>query len=1120
MFFLQEQMKRKNYISKIGICIILLANCISDGFAQNVTNYTFSASSGTFTALVAGTTNSGQGSIDDGAWNNNPIGFDFWYMGTRYTTISASTNGWLAFGSTISSYGYVNSLASTGTSNATILRPVIAPLWDDLAIATVSSFTYQTSGSAGSRVFTAEYLNEDWQYAATSACISFQVKLYEGTGKIEFIYKPESGTLSTPTASIGITGNATGTYLSLNETGISPGASSTSETNNLSTKPASGQTYRFTPPVPADPGGLNFTSITSSSMTLNWTDNSSNEVGFVIYRSNDNGNTYDLVTQTTANVTSSVQSGLLSSTIYYWKVYAVTEGALSINPIIGNETTSVCTSSVITRTWVGAGNGGAGTDFNAAANWSPSGSPTCADSLYMPLTGAATIALSSSIEIGAIKASISGANNVFRLNTGACIFVINQTATYSIPSGNFNTQLQVNVQNGGTIIYNKSATFSAAAGNTFPIDGIGGTTGKVKFKGDVTFGAGCAAGTVDQPNTVVFDAIGTQTITCNNTGYYVFLGKLSTEIGSQNNPTVIISGSSYSTSYGNLNINGTSTLDISTKTLNRYASGGSINMAAGSTLKLAASSGGQTGSNFPSNFTTFAFNVNSTVEYNAADGVNQTLFASPNYGNLTLTNKTGSGSSTKTAGGNLTVAKNLTVSNAFTTFSSGTSRTHSVAGDWINDGSFTYITSSTVTFNGTANQLIGGTSATTFYNLTTNNTGTTGNDNLTLNKAVTIVGALTLTDGIIVTTPAYLLTLNAGATSSSGNNTGPSFIDGPVAKVGSTAFTFPTGNGTKWARIAIGIPSASETFTAQYFNTGYGNYAISLTTPYSLDHISILEYWTLSRSGSENATVQLFSEDASTSQITNCSDLRIVHWCSSCNAGAGGWENNNETVTTTFGACAAPISPITQSGNIVSIAAVSSFSPFTFASKSGSIPLPIELVDFNANCNENNVELKWVTASETNNDYFTIEKSTNSVDFESLGNITGAGNSSSLKNYSFNDMNINTGSVYYRLKQIDFNGSYTHSDIIAINACVATETAIINAYTDSGVLTLNIYSNADQKNEVTIYEITGRKVLNSEHYLAKGNNKIHLHTTEICFGAYLITLQNEKTLIKRKIIMK
>lgn len=1093
---------------------MVLLNSIPHSFAQSVTNYAFSASSGTFTPLVSGTTNPGVGTTDDGAWNTNSIGFDFWYMGTRYTTISASTNGWLAFGATISSYGYVNSLASTATANATTLRPIIAPLWDDLAIASPSSFTYQTNGTAGSRIFTAEYLNEKWQYVAGSAGISFQVKLYEGTGKVEFVYGPEAGALSaSPTASIGITGNASGAYLSLNGTGTSPTASSSSETTTLSSKPASGQTYTFTPPVPADPSGLNFTSVTSSSMQLNWTDNATNEVGYLIYRSDDNGLTYDLITQTAANATSSVQSGLLSSYTYYWKVYAVTEGALS-NSTNGSQATAVCTSAVTTRTWVGAGNGGAGTDFNAAANWSPSGAPTCADSLFMPLTGGATIALSSSIEVGAINASVSGANNVFRLNTGAYILQINQTATYNVPSGNSNTQMQVNVQNGGKIIYNNTATFSATVGTNFPLLGIGGTTGTVKFKGNVTFSSGCAANTVDQPNTVIFDANGTQTITCNNTGYYVFLGKLSTEIGSQNNPTVVMAGSTYSTPYGNLNINGTSTLDLSTNTLNRYASGGSINMSAGSTMKLAASSGGQAGSNFPSNFSTFALNASSTVEYNSANGVNQTIFSTPTYGNLTLTNKTGSGSSTKTAGGNLTIAANLTISNAFTTFASGTSLSHSVAGNWINNGSFTYVTSGTIRFNGTSNQIIDGSASTSFYGLTANNTGVSGSNKIILNIAENIAGTLTLTDGIIVTTATNVLTLSAGSTATSGNSTGPSFVDGPLTKTGNTAFDFPVGNASKWARIGISAPSLiTDQFTAQYFNTAYSNTTSMASTPTpTLDAISVIEYWTLNRTtGSSNTTVKLFWEDATASGISDCAGLRVAHW----NNGTSQWENNNDA-STTSGLCSG-----TNSGSVITNAAVTSYSPFTFGNVSGgNNPLPIELLDFAGTCNQNKVKLEWSTGSETNNNYFTIERSSDATYYESIGIVAGAGTSSSIKDYSFVDNSPNPGVAYYRLKQTDFNGVYNYFKTIYVDECVTQETQIVDAYNNSGILTLDIYSAGDQKYEISVYEITGRKILSSEQYLSKGDNEIKMNSSGISFGVYFVALQSDKKMINREIVMK
>jgi hypothetical protein len=279
--------------------------------AQNITNYAFAANNGTFTALSSPTNPTlSAGNTDDGYFNNLPIGFDFWYMGTPYTTVSASTNGWLTLGADIMDSELTNSLSGGGDP-----RPVIAPLWDDLDVRNASNVSYKVTGSAPNRVFSIQYLNIRWRYNASGNTMSFQVKLYEGTGKIEFIYRRESGALASPTASIGITAAATGSgnFLSVNNAGTS--VSSTVEAS-VTSKPATGRTFAFTPLVPTAPGSLTFSDVTTSSLTLNWLDLSSNEIGFYIYRSTDNVN-YSFVSQTVAGATSSVQAGLTASTTYY-----------------------------------------------------------------------------------------------------------------------------------------------------------------------------------------------------------------------------------------------------------------------------------------------------------------------------------------------------------------------------------------------------------------------------------------------------------------------------------------------------------------------------------------------------------------------------------------------------------------------------------------------------------------------------------------------------------------------------------------------------------------------------------------------------------------------------------
>jgi len=310
-------------------------------FSQSITNYTFAGTTASgFTPITGGSTTTWTGSTDDGASALIPIGFDFWYMGTRYTAISASTNGWLSLGTVPTDYLHANSLSASGAP-----RPVIAPLWDDLDIGSTANVTYKTTGTAGSRIFTLQYLNVEWNYLSIGAVCSFQVNFYETTGKVEFVYRSDLFGASSPSGSIGITAAATGSgnYLSVNTAGTA--VSSTAE-SSITTKRVTGRTYGFTSPIPTAPGSLNFTGLTPTSMTLNWTDLSSNERGFVIYRSTDGVN-YTFVTQTTVGATSSVQSGLTTGITYYWRVYAVTEGGLS-TALSGTQATS-CTGPVISQ---------------------------------------------------------------------------------------------------------------------------------------------------------------------------------------------------------------------------------------------------------------------------------------------------------------------------------------------------------------------------------------------------------------------------------------------------------------------------------------------------------------------------------------------------------------------------------------------------------------------------------------------------------------------------------------------------------------------------------------------------------------------------------------------------
>lgn len=205
----------------------------------NTGNYKFSATSGTYTPIVGGTSTSLPVGADDTLSNSFPIGFTFNYGGTNYTNIRVNSNGLLTFNAT-GNASAANNLATTTTS----FRPGIAPLWDDLQCTV--GVTYQVSGTAPNRVLTVQWQNMEWNWSS-SVAISFQVKLYEGSNDIQLAYQQEAGGNpgGSGGASIGLMGTAATNYVSLQDSSANPTLSTTASTNNISAKPANGQIYTF-----------------------------------------------------------------------------------------------------------------------------------------------------------------------------------------------------------------------------------------------------------------------------------------------------------------------------------------------------------------------------------------------------------------------------------------------------------------------------------------------------------------------------------------------------------------------------------------------------------------------------------------------------------------------------------------------------------------------------------------------------------------------------------------------------------------------------------------------------------------------------------------------------------
>jgi len=138
-----------------------------------------------------------------------------------------------------------------------------------------------------------------------------------------------------------------------------------------------------------------------------------------------------------------------------------------------------------------------------------------------------------------------------------------------------------------------------------------------------------------------------------------------------------------------------------------------------------------------------------------------------------------------------------------------------------------------------------------------------------------------------------------------------------------------------------------------------------------------------------------------------------------------------------------PTGVVNTSLNTVTVSNVTVYNPVWTLVGSDS-PLPIELLTFDALLNKDEqVELSWATAAEVNNDYFTIEKSKDGVNFEIVGTVDGAGTSNNLLFYESLDKNPYAGVSYYRLKQTDFDGQFSYSEIKVIRL----EKAALNTFT-------------------------------------------------------------------------
>ncbi len=184
--------------------------------------------------------------------------------------------------------------------------------------------------------------------------------------------------------------------------------------------------------------------------------------------------------------------------------------------------------------------------------------------------------------------------------------------------------------------------------------------------------------------------------------------------------------------------------------------------------------------------------------------------------------------------------------------------------------------------------------------------------------------------------------------------------------------------------------------------------------------------------------------------------------------------------------------------------------------------LPIELVDYKVNYNNDSATIIWETATEHNSDYFSLEKSYDGVKYELLSKVTAAGNSNSNKYYSVNDINPNkNGATYYRLKQFDKgNSEAIFSKVITLNTSEKiNELLVIPNPASSNVILIMPDNLLGKLVYIDIYDNTGRKVVEAKSEITRDNNSFNFSVSNLPDAIYFIKVSdNLGTIIRKKLV--
>ena len=368
-----------------------------------------------------------------------------------------------------------------------------------------------------------------------------------------------------------------------------------------------------------------------------------------------------------------------------------------------------------------------------------------------------------------------------------------------------------------------------------------------------------------------------------------------------------------------------------------------------------------------------------------------------------------------------------------------------------------------------------------------------------------------------------------------------SFVAGTVTKLvgdlNESNFVFPTGSHSAnqpdvLGSIRVETLAKNSTTTVTFYQKSVKNNDAEETNGFNdlprwwhiadmdpsnspqLDHVSNFEYWRVNTTADLAATLTVKAADPSAHFGTpNNYDPEKIY---SAMYMGGYWKN----MSSTHGSISDGNTTISVVANIPPVSSrATEPSYLTLASTDRGTLLPIELLSFTADCNGKSVELAWTTASERNNDYFSLERSSDAINFKEIARIAGAGNSIEQLDYTYTDYSANGGETYYRLVQVDYDGTRSVSEIV-VAICDDTYgepdvQVFPNPFHDN--VTVHMDNFADETASIEVYDMLGRAVL-TDTVSAGTDNEVTLNFGTLSAGTYNVRVSTANYVVNKQVV--